>query len=159
MSSVDGLNTPGVRMVYNSLWTWLYHGITYCRSAHVSDVRRFLDVPFTPKRNNASRICWPFDIDQPAQAALVSTLHHVGYELFEVRNEHGLLPIRRLGDKTHRGTVDAVREEIQAVLELARGKDGDEKRAKAQWFAKHFEGAWDKGGSAQQALEKLLTFI
>lgn len=76
----------------------------------------------------------------------------MGYELFDIRNDTGLLPIHRLGNECPRGTVDAVREEIRSVLELARGKDGEEKRAKARQFARQFATCWDEGGSSQKAL-------
>ena len=44
----------------------------------------------------------------------------IGYELFEVRNEHGLKPIHRLGDTKPRGTIESVREEVRlALMDLA----------------------------------------
>lgn len=106
------------------------------------------------------RICWPYDADQPTNAANISWVHGAGYELFEVRSgDEGLLPIHRLGDKRVAGTVDAAREEFREVVRLARGDDGEKKREKAKWFAKEFVKGWEVGGEAYEQLKKLLNTV
>ena len=106
-----------------------------------------------------SSICWPFEADQPVNAAHVSWMHGAGYELFEVRNGSGLLPIRRLGDKKPTGTVEAVREEFRSVINLAFSYDGDLKRSKAQWFAEQFVRSWEEGGSSTLDLKRIFEIV
>ena len=103
-----------------------------------------------------SRICWPFEADQPTNAANVAFVHNVGYELFEVRTGQGLLPIHRLGDKTPTGTLEAVRQEATDILTKARGPDGEAKRAKAQLFMEQFARSWEEGGDACEDMNRLL---
>ena len=43
------------------------------------------------------------------------------------------------------------------MLTKARGKDGEAKRAKAQWFSERFAEVWKEGGEGYEELEKLLT--
>ena len=66
--------------------------------------------------------------DQPMNAAYISSVHNLGYELFEVRSGYGTLPIARLNDYAPVATVDAVRNEFSEVLQKAFGDDGKEKR-------------------------------
>ncbi|KAL5529835.1 hypothetical protein ACEPAF_6092 [Sanghuangporus sanghuang] len=101
-------------------------------------------------------ICWPFDADQPTNAANIVSVHGAGYELFEVRTGQGLLPIHRLGDNVPIGTLDAVRQEAVDVLTKARGKDGEIKREKAQWFMEQFAKSWTEGGQAWIDMKKLV---
>ena len=106
-----------------------------------------------------SRICWPFDGDQPSNAAHISWMHAVGYELFEVRNGNGLLPIRRLGNKRPTGTIEATRKEFRTIINLAFGYDGDLKRSKAQWFAEQFARSWEKDGSSTLELKRVFEVV
>ncbi|KAL5488481.1 hypothetical protein ACEPAI_6599 [Sanghuangporus weigelae] len=101
-------------------------------------------------------ICWPYDADQPTNAVNVSFVHEVGYELFEVRNGHGLRPIHRLGNKSPTGTHGAVRQETIDVFTEARGKDGEAKRAKAQWFSEQFAKFWQETGEGWAELKKIV---
>ncbi|KAI5115708.1 hypothetical protein M0805_003487, partial [Coniferiporia weirii] len=41
-------------------------------------------------------ICWPYESDQPTNAANISLTHNAGYELLEVRTGNGLRPLHRL---------------------------------------------------------------
>ena len=107
-----------------------------------------------------TRICWPYCTDQPINAVLVSWVHGAGYELFEVRTgAHAAKPIYRLGGKKIRGTTEAVREEIRTVMRSARSYDGDLKRSKAQWFAKHFARSFEEGGEHYEDIKKILAVI
>ncbi|KAL5527981.1 hypothetical protein ACEPAG_6782 [Sanghuangporus baumii] len=101
-------------------------------------------------------ICWPFDADQPTNAANIVSVHGAGYELLEVRTGQGLLPIHRLGDMAPVGTLDAVRQEAIEILTKARGKDGEAKREKAQWFMEQFAKSWEEGGQAWIDMKKLV---
>ena len=86
-------------------------------------------------------------------------MHGVGYELFEVRSGHGVDPIYRLGSKKIKGTTEAVKEEVRAVMKSARGYDGDLKRSKAQWFAEHFARSFEEGGEQCEDIKKTLDVI
>lgn len=86
-------------------------------------------------------------------------MHGAGYELFEVRNGHGLLPIRRLRDKTPTGTVEAIQKEFRTIIQLAFGYDGDLKRTKAQWFAEQFARSWEEGGAALSEVKRVFEVV
>lgn len=101
------------------------------------------------------RICWPQIGDQP-----VNTLHmthnlDIAFELFEVRTGHGLRPVHRTGI-THVGTVDAVRQEANDVLDKAFGGDGERKRANIQKLRESMSNAWSEQGPSRHALEHFL---
>ncbi|EJD00706.1 UDP-Glycosyltransferase/glycogen phosphorylase [Fomitiporia mediterranea MF3/22] len=104
-------------------------------------------------------ICWPFDVDQPINAANISVVHEVGYELFEVRTGYGLRPLHRLGNRTPDGTIEAVRREVTEVFSKARGEDGHKKRKKAQWFSQKLAEGWEHGGLAWLDLNKLSSIF
>ena len=86
-------------------------------------------------------------------------MHGVGYELFEVRNGNGLLPIRRLGNKRPTGTIEATRKEFRTIINLAFGYDGDLKRSKAQWFAEQFARSWETDGSSTLELKRVFEVV
>lgn len=99
-------------------------------------------------------ICWPYHADQAPAAAHLTANLDVGYELFEVRTgDRGLKPIRRLGDKTPRGTLDALREEAADVLDKAFGEDGTKKRVNMSVLQEKVMGSWDEGGSSRRDLK------
>ncbi|EJD00701.1 UDP-Glycosyltransferase/glycogen phosphorylase [Fomitiporia mediterranea MF3/22] len=104
-------------------------------------------------------ICWPFDVDQPINAANICVVHDVGYELFEVRTEYGLRPLRRLGNRAPEGTIEAVRREATEIFSKARGEDGQRKRKKAQWFSERLAEGWERGGLAWLDLNKLSSIF
>ena len=105
------------------------------------------------------RICWPFAADQPTNAARLSSVLYVAYELFEVRTgENGLKPIRRLG-RAPVGTIEAVREEAHTVLDKAFGADGAGKRANAQALAREAAKAWDEEGPARRDLRRFVATL
>ncbi|KAI5120748.1 hypothetical protein M0805_007822 [Coniferiporia weirii] len=100
-------------------------------------------------------IGWPFDVDQPTNAANISSVHDMGYELFEVRSGNGLRPIHRLGDRTPQGTVEAVRCELMDILTKAMGEDGRAKRANAQRFRSALAKSWEPDGICWQEIKKI----
>lgn len=103
-------------------------------------------------------IAWPFQADQPANAVSLTEKHDVAYELFEVRIGNGLKTIYRTG-KTPVGTLDALRAEAHEVLDKAFGEDGARKRANMKELQAKVHSAWDKGGSADVDMEKLLDTL
>ncbi len=102
-----------------------------------------------------ARIVWPIVVDQPTNAIHLTEDLDVAYELLEVRNGTGLMPIYRTG-RTPAGTLDAVRAELRDVLARAFGADGQEKRARLQKVRKTLEGAWAEGGAGKRDVE---TFV
>ncbi|KAH8110155.1 UDP-Glycosyltransferase/glycogen phosphorylase [Phellopilus nigrolimitatus] len=104
-------------------------------------------------------ICWPFDADQPSNAANLTITHGLGYELFEIRSGHGLRPVHRLGDRTPEGTVDALEREIRDVLTKARGTDGQNKRANVKRFREELVKNWEQDGVCWNEIEKLLAVL
>ncbi|EIN06277.1 UDP-Glycosyltransferase/glycogen phosphorylase [Punctularia strigosozonata HHB-11173 SS5] len=104
-------------------------------------------------------IAWPQAIDQVVNAVHISTNIKAGYELFETRSgEMGLKAILRTG-KTPEGTIDAVRREAKEVLELARGPDGQTRRANAIKVKEEMAQAWNEDGPAFTDFRKLLGDI
>ena len=156
----------GLWLVPIPRWTQLGHGITHCWNSNVrtSDLNSkqhqyhhtFLTY-YTLLSFLLYRILWPFDADQPGNAANVSITHNAGYELYEVRNGLGLRPLHRLGDKAPEGTVEAVRREIREVLDKARGDDGKIKRENARKISVKFSEMWDEeNGSGWKDLKKIV---
>ena len=94
------------------------------------------------------RILWPITADQPVNAIHLTEQLDMAYELIEVRTGVGAGQIFRNG-RTPIGTVDAVKEELGAVLDRAFGTDGAEKRARLQGLRKKLAGAWSTGGIAR----------
>ena len=140
-------------MVRHALWAQFSYGVLV---SGCTDVSLFCSIERSLQSNAIHfRICWPFSADQPSNAANVSWTHGAGYELFEVRNDHGLLPIRRLGEKRPSGTVESVRDEFCAILKLAYGNDGALKRTKAQWFAEQLASSWAQDGSATLDVQRV----
>ena len=105
------------------------------------------------------RICWPFGGDQPTNAARLSSVLDVAYELFEVRTgENGLKPIYRLG-RAPVGTSDAVRDEARSVLEKAFGKEGARKSVNMRRLQEEVLRTWDEDGSARRDLKRFIATL
>jgi hypothetical protein len=82
----------------------------------------------------------------------------VAIELFEVRTgEHGLKPIRRLGDRVPVGTREAVGREIREMIDLVRGPMGKELTLNAARFKKEIAEAWEEGGVGKRELRAFLA--
>jgi len=103
-------------------------------------------------------ICWPFQGDQPTNAAHVVDIG-VAYELFEIRGgAPGLKTIYRTG-KAPEGTVDSLRREAAEVLDKAFGEDGEQKRAKMQLLRADVMQGWTENGPAKRAVETFLDSL
>ena len=106
----------------------------------------------------ASRIVWPIEADQPANAIHLSEGLDIAYELIEVRHGVGAGKIYRTG-RTPVGTIDAVKKEMHGVLERAYGEDGARKRAKLHSVRKTLQAAWSENGVARRDVEAFLDDI
>lgn len=78
--------------------------------------------------------------------------------MFEIRTGEGLQPIYRTG-KTPAGTLDAVENEIRAVLTQAFGKDGEAKRERALEMKKAILHAWSEQGPSKLEFDNMLAMI
>ncbi|KAG5647511.1 hypothetical protein DXG03_009448 [Asterophora parasitica] len=105
--------------------------------------------------NGIPLIAWPFEADQPAAAAHLSENLKVAFELLEVRTGLGLQRLHRNG-KTPKGTPEAVVEEIRAVVDAARGEEGEKLRKNAEKLKEAFVAAWEDGGAAKVELHHFL---
>lgn len=94
--------------------------------------------------------------DQPPSATYISSVHKLGYELFEVRSGYGTLPIARLDNYTPVATVDAVRSEFNGVLDKALGDDGKEKRKNVCIFQKKMADSWKPGGASWKEIDRIV---
>ena len=94
--------------------------------------------------------------DQPANAAYISSVHKLGYELFEVRSGNGTLPIARLDNYAPVATVDAVRSEFNEILEKALGDDGKEKRKNVLEFQQKIAESWMPDGECWKEIDRIV---
>ena len=102
------------------------------------------------------RIAWPFIGDQPTNAAYISAVHSLGYELFEVRSGYGIRPIARLNDYAPVATVDAVRSEFSEILKKAYGEDGEEKRKNVCEFQRRIAEKWKPDGLCWREIDRII---
>lgn len=107
----------------------------------------------------SNRICWPFEADQPTNAANVSLVHNIGYELFEVRTGPGVRPIHRLGGRTPECSVESVKREFKEILEKAGGEDGKIKRANMKELREKVAKQWAPGGENWQELKRISDIL
>ncbi|KAI0630197.1 UDP-Glycosyltransferase/glycogen phosphorylase [Trametes polyzona] len=103
-------------------------------------------------------IVWPMDADQPMNAVYLSDEANVAYELIEVRDGCGLGKIYRNG-RVPIGTIDAVKDEMRAVIDQAFGEDGAAKRARVQVLRKTLRAAWAEDGVARFAVGSFLDEV
>ena len=104
------------------------------------------------------RIVWPFTADQPLNAVHIADQLEIGYELLEVRTGDGLRPIYRTGH-TPQGTVEALKAELQEVLQKAFGEDGAKKRAKLMQLREAVNGEWNEGGLSRKEASDFLDSL
>ena len=101
-------------------------------------------------------MCWPFCADQPSNAARLSQILDVAYELFEVRTgELGSRAICRLGTFPI-GNDGAILGEASEVLEKAFGEDRMRKIEKAREMRKASVDGWNEGGSSRLDLQRFV---
>ena len=79
----------------------------------------------------------------------------VAYELIEVRNGTGAGKIYRNG-RVPIATVDAVKVEMNEILDRAFGDDGKRKRENLQRLREVLREAWSEGGVAKREVEAFL---
>ncbi|KAF8194683.1 hypothetical protein BJ912DRAFT_1087311 [Pholiota molesta] len=103
-------------------------------------------------------IGWPFTGDQPIGIASLTEDKKVAIELVEVRTgEHGLKPIRRLGDRAPQGTREAVGRELREVIDQVRGPKGAEMAQNAARVKEAIAHAWEEGGVGKRELHAFLA--
>ncbi|KAG8680227.1 hypothetical protein FRC08_016450 [Ceratobasidium sp. 394] len=101
-------------------------------------------------------IFWPITTDQPANAMQIAREHDCGFELIQVRTGIARTVAYDLnGDIPITGSDEAVREEVQRVLNMTKGERGARQRLSVQALGKLARESMKPGGSAEVALEKL----
>jgi hypothetical protein len=101
------------------------------------------------------RIAWPIEADQPANAARLSLVLDLAFELIETRVGLGLKPLHRGIEPT--GTHEAIEYEMRKVLQDARGMIGDRKRKNVHAMRDAIQGTWSEdNGDALKRLRNLL---
>lgn len=105
-----------------------------------------------------NRICWPFDLDQPAAAKNLTENLNVAFELIEVRTGLGLKPILSTG-KTPKGTQDAVGTEMREVIDQCHGEIGQEKRKNVLRIKSELAKAWEHEGIARAAIREFIQTL
>ncbi|QRV81801.1 glycosyltransferase family 1 protein [Ceratobasidium sp. AG-Ba] len=98
-------------------------------------------------------IFWPFAADQPTNVLQFTTQHDCGFQLLQVRS--GAARSKAYPDITITGTDDAVRSEVRGYLEASKGGRGRQQRLNVKALGKIMKGSFEKGGSADLALEEL----
>ncbi|GJJ06841.1 hypothetical protein Clacol_001037 [Clathrus columnatus] len=99
-------------------------------------------------------IAWPLSADQPVNAAYMSSVLNIAYELFETRIGSGLRPLYR-GIKPQ-GALEAIETEIRTVLQKAWGCDGARKRENILKLKEKLNIAWNEDGEARIELREFL---
>jgi hypothetical protein len=103
------------------------------------------------------RIAWPFTGDQPANVAYMVFSLDVAFELTEVRSgDYGLMTMYHHG-RAPKGTIEAFKEEIDALLGQLTDEVGQRKKANAKRIQRDLVDAWGEGGSATIAFNELLN--
>ncbi|KAF8194649.1 hypothetical protein BJ912DRAFT_924123 [Pholiota molesta] len=103
-------------------------------------------------------IGWPFTGDQPLNIASLADDKKVAIELVEVRTgEHGLKPIRRLGERVPKGTREAAGREFREVIDQVRGPKGEEMARNAARMKKVIAQGWEEGGVGKRELRAFLA--
>lgn len=103
-------------------------------------------------------IAWPFTADQPQHALWLSQVLDSAFELVQVRTgvAQQMKALRGAPQGTEiRGTSDAIRQEMVAVLSQARGQVGVRKRANAKAAQEKLLAATQRGGSVGRYLDEL----
>ncbi|GJJ13356.1 hypothetical protein Clacol_007608 [Clathrus columnatus] len=100
------------------------------------------------------RIGWPMDAEQPANAAYITLILGIAYELLEGRTGLGLKPMCR-GAKPQ-GTLEALEEEIRVTLDKAFGEDGEAKRENIRILRDKVKAGLKEGGDSAVDFENFV---
>ncbi|KZT56738.1 glycosyltransferase family 1 protein [Calocera cornea HHB12733] len=106
-------------------------------------------------------IAWPLFGDQPIHALWLSQVIQVAYELVQTRTGRGAQKAYRggLAGTEIEGTDKALSEEIEYVLELARGQDGKRIRRNAEKAREIIIDAVKPGAQVSQHLDVLKKYM
>ncbi|GJJ12672.1 hypothetical protein Clacol_006916 [Clathrus columnatus] len=99
-------------------------------------------------------IAWPIDAEQPPNAAYITLTLSIAYELLEGRSGLGLKPMHR--GITPRGTLEALEEEVQVILDKAYGEDGKVKRENIRILRDKMREDLREGGQSVAELENFI---
>ncbi|KAK7463062.1 hypothetical protein VKT23_007648 [Stygiomarasmius scandens] len=112
-------------------------------------------------RYKVPQIFWPFAGDQPYNAALMTRTHKAGFQLFNVRSGDKGTQIPYVFQNSDQPaptfTVEAVREEIRALVVRMKAEEGQEARRNLERMADEYLRGWDKDGEARRDMEEFLT--
>ena len=112
--------------------------------------------------SSPTRIGWPFAVDQPLNIAHLARTLDVAFELTTIRT--GTCPFVdhqsvRIGVESASNSLALFEAEIASILDEARGKVGQRKRANAEQLGATLGLAWSKpGGRATQEFSRLLDY-
>ncbi|KAK7463058.1 hypothetical protein VKT23_007644 [Stygiomarasmius scandens] len=111
-------------------------------------------------RYKVPQIFWPFGGDQPYNAALMTRTHKAGFQLFNVRSGEKGMQIPYVFQNSDQPaptfTVEAVREEIRALVVRMKGEEGKEIRRNLERVADGYLRGWDEDGEARRNTEEFL---
>lgn len=94
--------------------------------------------------------------DQPTNVLQIAAQHDCGFELLQVRTGPAKsIAYQRDMDIVVSGTDEAVRSEIRKVLEMSKGRRGDQQRRNTKALGKVILKSLAKGGSADMDLGRL----
>ena len=105
------------------------------------------------------RIFWPMGADQPVNAAVLSLSHKAAFELIEVRSgENGTKPLLRFEGTAYQPTftVEAVKAEVEGLLEKLKGEEGRIVRSNFERLGEEMWRSWDEGMQSRIELNELL---
>jgi hypothetical protein len=102
------------------------------------------------------RICWPIDVDQPANAAYLSVTLDVAFELIETRSGLGRRPLARGSAQPSKlPSSSAAYSEMSSLLDKLHGPEGARKRRNVRAWVSRLRGEWKEGGSSWKTLNSL----
>ncbi|KAG8907629.1 hypothetical protein FRC01_007614 [Tulasnella sp. 417] len=101
-------------------------------------------------------VYWPFAVDQPLNAAYLTTKVDCAFELLQVRTGPGADPPLRGGSID--GSNDAVKAEIKQIAEDIKGEVGERKRQNLAAFREKILAELAEGGDSYEAIDHLITY-
>ncbi|KAJ3795634.1 hypothetical protein GGU11DRAFT_872616 [Lentinula aff. detonsa] len=104
-------------------------------------------------------IFWPISADQPLNAAQVVLTHKAAFELIEVRSgKQGTKPLLRFQNTeyTPTFTVDALKKEVEKLIEKFNGKEGQTVRTNFEKLSDKMRRSWEEGGECKTDFEQFI---
>ncbi|KAL0579714.1 hypothetical protein V5O48_002278 [Marasmius crinis-equi] len=102
-------------------------------------------------------IFWPFEADQPYNAAMITLNYRAGFELLSVRHEGSRQPFRcKESPEEQSFTAEAVRQEVKDLLVKIKADEGRVVRANAEKLSLEMSRSWEEGQGSFNNLQELL---